>query len=160
MNKKETWAPLCGKKYFTTVWKFRYLQGFVWKTTQAWLGNKSCNPPHVTTPIWGPQSPCIQALRKMLFGERIQWFHATGRTIRVKKNVRLQKYPDSCVNLPVAIKARLGPKLFMREGLVLTNPGHQFWYCIFRYPDSGRQGLKPLWRGVLGPVYMDVEGPR
>ena len=26
--------------YFTTVWKFRNLQGFVWKTIQVWLGAK------------------------------------------------------------------------------------------------------------------------
>ena len=26
------------KPYFTTVWKFRNLPGFVWKTIQAWLG--------------------------------------------------------------------------------------------------------------------------
>ena len=38
----------------------------------------------------------------MLFGERIQWFHDTGRSIRVKKNLQFQKYPDSSVNLPVA----------------------------------------------------------
>ena len=30
------------KKYFTTVWTFWNLQGFVWKTTQAWLCGKSC----------------------------------------------------------------------------------------------------------------------
>ena len=27
---------------FKTVWKFPSLQGFIWKTTQAWLGGKSC----------------------------------------------------------------------------------------------------------------------
>ena len=30
------------RKYFTTAWKFRNLQGFLWKTIQAWLGGRSC----------------------------------------------------------------------------------------------------------------------
>ena len=30
------------RKYFTTVWNFRNLQGFVWETIQEWLGGKSC----------------------------------------------------------------------------------------------------------------------
>ena len=29
-------------KYFTTVWKFRNLQAFVWKSIQAWMSGKSC----------------------------------------------------------------------------------------------------------------------
>ena len=43
MNKNmEIWAPKCFRKYFTTVWPFQNLPGFVWKTTQAWLCGKSC----------------------------------------------------------------------------------------------------------------------
>ena len=39
----------------TTVWKFRNLQGFVWKITQAWMGGKSCfshtNPFYFRRPL-------------------------------------------------------------------------------------------------------------
>ena len=42
MNVKDIWAPLCLRKYFTTVWKCRNLQGFVWKHIQVWLCGKSC----------------------------------------------------------------------------------------------------------------------
>jgi len=31
MNKKEIWTLQCLRKYFTTAWKFRNYQGFVWK---------------------------------------------------------------------------------------------------------------------------------
>ena len=38
-----------------TVWKFQNLQGFVWKTTQTWLGGKSCfshtNPSNFQRPL-------------------------------------------------------------------------------------------------------------
>ena len=33
---------LLKEKHFTTDWKFRNLEGFVWKTIQAWLCGKSC----------------------------------------------------------------------------------------------------------------------
>ena len=49
------WRQWVLRKYFTTVWKFRNLQGFVWKTMQAWLGGKSCfshtNPSNFRRPL-------------------------------------------------------------------------------------------------------------
>ena len=47
-------------------------------------------------------------LERCGFGEWIQWFHANGRSIRVKENMRFQKKKKRiraliwCVNLPVA----------------------------------------------------------
>ena len=67
----------------------------------------------------------------------------------------IHKWSISELFFSLFIKARLVAKLFIWEGPVLTNPRHQFWYCIFRYPYLGGRDLQPIWRGVLGPVYMD-----